>query len=111
MIFGDGEQTRDFVYVLDVVEANMLALKGEGIAGETFNIGTGVVTTINQLAGILLEIANKTHFRIIHSKAREGDISHSVADISKAKEKLHYVSKVFLKTGLEEFVKVQGAHS
>jgi nucleoside-diphosphate-sugar epimerase len=89
----------------------MLALKNGGIAGETFNIGAGVATTINQLARILLEITNKTHLEITRSKPRKGDIKHSAADISKAKEKLHYVSKVFLKTGLEEFVKVQGIHS
>lgn len=64
-IFGDGEQTRDFVYGLDVVEANMLALKGEGIAGETFNIEMGVATTINQLASTLLEVANKTHLKMV----------------------------------------------
>jgi UDP-glucose 4-epimerase len=110
-IFGDGEQTRNFVHVQDVAEANMLALKNGGVAGETFNIGTGVATTINQLARILLEVTNKTHLKTGHSKPREGDIKHSVADISKAKEKLHYVSKVFLKTGLEELVKVQGVHS
>jgi UDP-glucose 4-epimerase len=81
VIFGDGEQTRDFVHVQDVAEANMLALKNGGIAGETFNIGTGVATTINQLANMLLEVTNKTHLKIMHSKPRKGDIKHSVADI------------------------------
>lgn len=60
MIFGDGEQTRDFVHVHDVAEANMLALRTKGIAGETFNVGTGRATTINQLADMLLEVTNKT---------------------------------------------------
>jgi UDP-glucose 4-epimerase len=105
VIFGDGEQTRDFVHVQDVVEANMLALKNGGVAGETFNIGTGVATTINQLANILLEVADKKHLKLNHSKPRRGDINHSVADISKAKAQLDYNPKVSLKEGLEELIK------
>ena len=105
VIFGDGEQTRDFVHVQDVVEANMLALKNDGVAGETFNIGTGVATTINQLANILLEVADKKHLKLNHSKPRRGDINHSVADISKAKAQLGYNPKVSLKEGLEELTK------
>ena len=105
VIFGDGEQTRDFVHVQDVVEANMLALKNKGVVGETFNIATGVATTINQLANVLLEAANKTHLKMVHSEPRKGDIEHSVADISKARRKLHYDPKVLLKDGLEELAK------
>jgi len=105
VIFGDGEQTRDFVQVQDVVEANMLALKNKGIVGETFNIGTGVATTINQLANVLLEVANKTHLKVMHSKPRRGDIKYSVADISKVKNKLHYNPKVSLGKGLKEISK------
>lgn len=105
VVFGDGEQTRDFVYVRDVVEANILALKKEDAAGETFNIGTGVATKINQLASALLEITKKTHLKLKHSKPREGDINHSFADISKARKKLHYDPKVSLKEGLEELTK------
>jgi UDP-glucose 4-epimerase len=65
VIFGDGEQTRDFVYVEDVAEANLLTLKCKNIAGEVFNIGTGVATSINQLANMLLEIANKRDARAL----------------------------------------------
>jgi len=108
VVFGDGEQTRDFVHVQDVAEANMLALKNGGIAGETFNIGTGVATTVNQLANMLLEVTNKTHLKIMHSKPRKGDIKHSVADISKARRKLHFNPKMSLKDGLEEFTKSYG---
>jgi len=111
VIFGDGEQTRDFVHVQDVVEANMLALKNEGVVGETFNVATGVATTINQLAGVLLKTTNKTHLKTVHSKPRKGDIKHSVADISKAKGKLHYDPKVLLKDGLEELTKSYGIRS
>lgn len=102
MVFGDGEQTRDFVHVRDVAEANMLALEKEEMAGETFNIGTGVATEINQLASALLEITKKAHLKLKHSKLREGDIKHSYADISKARMKMQYNPKVSLKEGLQE---------
>jgi len=107
VIFGGGEQTRDFVYVHDIVEANVLALKCEGVrlAGEIFNIGTGVATSINQLANALLEVTNKTRLKIMHSEAREGDIRHSVADTSKARDKLGYKPIVLLKDGLGKLLR------
>jgi len=105
VIFGDGEQTRDFVHVQDVVEANMLALRTEQIAGETFNIGTGVAVSINQLADMLLEVTNKTDLKVTHSRPKKGEIKHSVADISKAKMKLHYYPKVSLKNGLKDLTR------
>jgi UDP-glucose 4-epimerase len=105
VIFGDGEQTRDFVHVEDVVKANLLALKGGKIAGEVFNIGTGVATSINQLATTLLEITNKRDLEILHRKARKGDIRHSVADISKARKKLCYSPTILLKNGLKMLLK------
>jgi nucleoside-diphosphate-sugar epimerase len=83
----------------------MLALKNVGMVGETFNIATGVTTTINQLANILLRMTNKTHLKMVHSETRKGDIKHSVADTSKARGKLHYDPKVLLKDGLEELTK------
>jgi len=104
MIFGDGEQTRDFVHVQDVIEANVLALKNKGVVGEVFNVATGVATTINKLANVLLSAANRTHLKMVHSEPRKGDIKHSVADISKARGKLHYDPKVLLKDGLEELL-------
>jgi UDP-glucose 4-epimerase len=102
VIFGDGEQTRDFVHVQDVVEANMLALRTEQIAGETFNIGTGTAVTINQLADMLLEVTSRTDLKVSHSRPKKGEIKHSVADISKAKIKLHYHPKVSLENGLKD---------
>lgn len=105
VIFGDGEQTRDFVHVRDVVEANMLALRTEQIAGETLNIGTGIAATINQLADMLLEVTNKTDLKVIHARPKKGEIKHSVADISKAKMKLGYYPKVSLKNGLKDLTR------
>jgi UDP-glucose 4-epimerase len=105
VIFGDGEQTRDFIHVKDVARMSLLALKTREAAGETFNIGTGIATTITQLVNTLLEITKENHAKIEHSIARKGDIKHSVADISKAKKKLHYSPKISLKKGLEELTK------
>ncbi len=104
VIFGDGKQTRDFVYVGDVVEANLLALKSEKAVGEILNIGSGLATSISQLACKLLEITNKKDLKIVHSQAREGDIRHSVADITKAKEKLGYIPKTSLDDGLKKLL-------
>jgi UDP-glucose 4-epimerase len=104
VIFGDGEQTRDFVHVQDVAEATILALK-KGIAGETFNIATGVATTINQLASTLLQVTNKTRTKLVHSEPRKGDIRDSVADISKAREKLHFNPSISLTKGLKALAK------
>lgn len=105
VIFGDGEQTRDFVHVGDVVEANMLALKNGKIIGETYNIATGVATTINQLAKILMEITNKTELRLVRAEPRKGDIKHSVADISKARRELRYKPRISLEEGLKDLAK------
>jgi UDP-glucose 4-epimerase len=105
VVFGDGDQTRDFVHVHDVAEANMLSLKTVGIAGETFNIGSGVATTISQLANLLLGITNKTHLKLVHSEPRKGDIKHSFADISRARKRLQFNPKVSLKDGLETLIK------
>ena len=105
VIFGDGEQTRDFVYVTDVAEANILALKHAKAIGEIFNIGSGVATSVNQLANMLLEFAGKRSLETVHSEPRKGDIRHSVADISKAKGKLGFVPKVSLKDGLKRILR------
>jgi len=104
IIFGDGEQTRDFVYITDVVEATLLALNSEGVAGMVFNIGTGEVTTINRLCEIFLELTGKTHLKPIYADARPGDIRHSQADITKALKFLGYRPKVSLERGVREFL-------
>jgi len=104
IIFGDGEQTRDFTNIRDVVEANMLALKSPGAVGEVFNVATGVATTINQLARMLQEITGRQELKPIHTKPRPGDIKHSYADIGKARKILGYQPQVPLRDGLAELV-------
>jgi UDP-glucose 4-epimerase len=105
IVYGDGEQTRDFVSVKDVVDANMLALARKSAAGGVFNIGTGVATRINELAETLQEIMGQTGVKLIHAGARSTDIRHSCADIDRAKTVLRYEPKVSLRNGLLELVR------
>jgi UDP-glucose 4-epimerase len=103
VIFGDGQQTRDFVNVKDVVNANLLASSKKGIAGQVFNISSGKAYSINQILYFLQKITgNET--KPIYSKPRIGDILHSYADLSKAKKFLGYHPVVSLEEGLDELV-------
>jgi len=104
IIFGDGEQTRDFVYIKDVIEANMLALKSKNAAGEAFNIGTGTNISVNQVANTLKEIMNKERLKTIHADPRPTDIRHGFADINKAKKVLGFHPQTSLKEGLARLV-------
>jgi UDP-glucose 4-epimerase len=104
-IYGDGEQTRDFVNVKDVVEANLLALTKQEVVGEVFNIGTGEPTTINNLTHTIQEIMDKTALNPVHAEPRQGDIKHSYGDITKARRKLGYEPKINLEKGLSELIK------
>ena len=106
IIYGDGEQTRDFVYINDVVEANMLALKRRQCSGEAINVGTGKPTTINELAKLLIEIFGKARIKPAYKAAREGDIRNSYADISKAERMLGYKPKITLKEGIRILLKL-----
>jgi nucleoside-diphosphate-sugar epimerase len=103
-IFGDGEQSRDFAYVFNVVEANILASKAEGVSGEVFNIGCGEGTSVNSLASKLNEIL-KEKINPSYDEPRQGDIKHSFADISKAKKMLEYEPQVLFAKGLEETIR------
>lgn len=102
IIFGDGEQTRDFVYVLDVVQALILSMEKE-VQG-VYNVGTGVSTSINRLAEIILEIAGKK-IDIEYCDPREGEVRHSCADIIKISHEAGYEPKYSLKNGLTETYK------
>lgn len=81
VIFGDGQQTRDFTYVADVVQANLLAAESD--ATGCFNIGSGERTTINRLAGLVISLTGNS-VSPVYEPARPGDIEHSLADISLA---------------------------
>ncbi|MFW9989561.1 MAG: NAD-dependent epimerase/dehydratase family protein, partial [Candidatus Odinarchaeota archaeon] len=87
-IFGDGEQTRDFVNVKDVANANILAAENENLSG-VFNIGSGKGITINYLADMMLSIS-KSSSKIKYLPARKGEVLHSLSDITKAKKYLFF---------------------
>lgn len=104
IIYGDGEQTRDFIFIQDVVEANMLALSSKNAAGEVFNVGTGKGISVNQVAEVLKDLMNKKDLKTFYADPRPTDIRHGYADITKAKNILGYDSKFSIKDGLLELV-------
>jgi len=103
IINGDGEQTRDFVYVDDVARANILALR-EDIRAGIFNIGTGVETSINQLFDILKRLINPKVERL-YGPPKKGEQRRSVLDITRAKEVMHWRPLVSLDEGIEYCIK------
>ncbi len=98
-IYGDGEQSRDFTFVENVVEASILACGKENIAGEVFNIGGGKRATVNHLAKLISRLLKKKA-EPTHTDYRPGDVRHSLADIGKAQRLLNYQPKVDLEEGL-----------
>jgi len=103
-IYGDGNQTRDFIYVDDVVGATILGLASD-VAGEVFNVCTGEPKKITDLAKSVKDILRKGELRIIYDKPREGDIRNSYADPTKAEEILGFRSKITLDEGIEKLVR------
>jgi len=97
-VFGDGKQTRDFVYVSDVANANLLSAQSDVTEG-TINIGSGVETSINELAYIVKKKAHSTS-DIIHGPPRISDGRRSLADVSKAHRLIGYEPKVGIEDGL-----------
>lgn len=103
IVYGDGEQTRDFTFVSNVVDANWKAATSPNVAGQAFNIGCGLRTSLNQLIGILNKILG-TQIKPIYESARQGDVRDSLADIGKARTMLGYFPVVSLEAGLERVV-------
>ena len=107
-IFEDGEQSRDFVHVSDIVQANLLAIETDKADYHAMNIGTGRATSVKQIAQLLAAGLGKNIDPVIVGKYREGDIRHCVADISTARELLGYEPKVTLEAGLAELLEWLG---
>jgi UDP-glucose 4-epimerase len=103
VIYGSGEQSRDFTYVQDVVTANILA--AESGATGVFNIGSGKSVTVNHLAKVIIGLVGNNSVHAVHREARTGDIMHSVADISKARG-FGYEPSHLLEDGLNETLRV-----
>jgi UDP-glucose 4-epimerase len=96
-IFGDGEQSRDFTYVDNVVETNVLAISAAGAAGQTFNVACGRRVSLNEMVHALRRILG-TEITPRHAERRPGDVEHSLADIDLARRVLDYVPRVPSKT-------------
>ena len=103
-IFGDGSQTRDFVFVQDIANALLLASQNEKANGQIFNIATGKATTIKFLAETLLQLTD-SNAELQFATERSGDIKHSYANISKANNLLGYTPRFSLKKGLKILLK------
>jgi UDP-glucose 4-epimerase len=98
VVFGDGEQTRDFTYVADAVEANWLALAPDAV-GQVFNIGGGSRSSVNQVLGTLEEILGRP-IRREQRPPQPGDVRHTWADTTRAREVLGFSPRVSLRDGL-----------
>jgi len=104
IVFGDGEQSRDFTYVEDVVQANILA--GEkNVPGEIINIGAGHPITLTELGKLILKLTGKENLKLLYTDPRPGDIKHSFADLSKAKNMLGFQPKYKQEEGLRRYFK------
>lgn len=99
VIFGDGEQTRDFTYVENAVQANLLACEAPNVSGKVFNIGTGARFSLNQTVELLSKISGK-QLQVKYDPPRDGDIRDSLADISLARQFLGYHPQVGFEEGL-----------
>lgn len=103
-IEGDGEQTRDFTHVSDVVRALLLASERQEAIGQTINVGSGSSTTIKHIADAVLTACGRADVPVVHAAARVGDIRHSYADVTRAKELLDWGPNMTLNDGLAELV-------
>ena len=104
IIFGDGQNSRDFTYIKDVIKANICAAKYDN-PGEIFNIGANSPIKLIDLAKLMLKITKKENLKVIYSDPRPGDILHSYADISKAKELLKFEPEFSQEHGLRTYLK------
>lgn len=101
-IYGDGEQTRDFVHVSDVVRANILAAGIEGVSG-AYNVGAGSAVSVNELIRIITGNSG-SNVKVIHTARRPGDVLHSLADISLAAKTFGYAPSMSLEEGIRDYV-------
>lgn len=103
VIFGDGEQTRDFNYIDNVVSANLLAAEADDVSGKVINIAGATRITLNQLMVYLQEFVG-IQAQIQYAPSRAGDVQHSLADISLARQYLKYEPTIDVRTGLQKTV-------
>ncbi len=103
-IFEDGNESRDFVYIDDVIDSIILSLENQAADYESFNVGTGTATNVLTVANIIKDYFNSWSKLTISGNYRVGDIRHNYADIRKIKEKLSYCPKIDFTTGIRKFL-------
>jgi UDP-glucose 4-epimerase len=99
-IYGDGEQSRDFTYVENIVDANLAAMRADDAAGKVFNIGCGARITLNHLVAMLERILG-TKATVRYVEPKPGDVRHSLADIGLSRRILDYSPRVLIEEGLK----------
>jgi dTDP-L-rhamnose 4-epimerase len=105
VIYEDGKQSRDFISVHDIVQANILAMEKSEGDYQAFNVGSGIGTSIKRIALTLSNILGTEHLSPdITGTYRQGDIRHSLADISRIKKTLGFKPSVSFQHGMEELV-------
>jgi len=99
-VYGDGEQSRDFTYIDNVVEANLLAARAERTSGEVINVACGEAVTVNQIIKVINKLLGK-NVKSVYADTRPGDVKHSLADITLAKKLIGFKPVVPFSQGLE----------
>jgi nucleoside-diphosphate-sugar epimerase len=102
-IYGDGEQSRDFTYVDNVVQANLLAARAKETHGEVVNIACGEAVTVNAIIGMINQLLGK-NVKPIYAPARAGDVKHSLADITAARKLIGFEPVLLFREGLEKSI-------
>lgn len=104
VIYGDGEQSRDFTYIENVVRANLLAAETQKGVGSVINVGNGHQTTLNELLSELKSLMGRDDLEVDYQPARSGDVRHSLADTQRARELLGFEPTVGLREGLQRTI-------
>jgi len=102
-IYGDGEQSRDFTYIDNIVHANLLAARAKKTAGEVINVACGEAVTVNEIIGMINRLLGKD-VKPIYVPARAGDVKHSLADITAARELIGFEPVILFREGLEKSI-------
>jgi len=105
VVYGDGKQTRDFTYIDDIIDGTLKAIEIDDAEGEIFNIGGGTKISIINALKIILKLTNKEDINLIYETPKLGDVPHTHANISKAREILGYNPKVIFNEGISRFIK------
>ena len=104
VIYGDGEQSRDFTYIDNVIEANLGAAGAKDVSGTVFNVANGERVTLNQLLAALKELTGRSEVTAEYRDSRIGDVRHSLADTTRARQLLGYEPRVGLREGLAKTI-------